>query len=148
MSNILLTKSQLLQGSQYTEELEIEGLGKVKVRALSDGEKTQIEAEHMLAMHDAGINSEDLTGAIKASDISIEKTVALARLGKERGWKIAAKALSVPGGEEWSVDEAKGLHEDIIDQIVVKAEVLSKGKRGQVESFPGKQTGVGSEAVN
>ena len=145
MNCILLTKAQLLQGSLYTEELQIEGIGRVKVRALSDGERTEIEAQYMIGLHDAGITPKDLGGG--KPELTIEKTVHMANLAKEKDWKIAAKALSVPGGEEWFVEDAKGLHEDIILAVVQKAELLTSGKRGQIESFPGQSGGLGSEVA-
>lgn len=145
---VILTKAQLLAGSKYTEEIEIKELGgKVKIRALSDGEMSQIESQHMIDMGSLGIDYQGLQSMKYTPEImTIDRAAKVAQLAKERAWKIVALALSVPGGEEWTPEEASGLHESTVDLILTKAEELSKGKRGQLESFRGDAGGMADKS--
>jgi hypothetical protein len=128
---IVLTKDQILSGSKCTEEFAVEKLGgAVKIRALTDGELTKIDAKHLKTLSQAGIGPKDLGGI----DITLEQSAVIAESAKELIWSIVALAMSVDG-QEWTAEEVSGLDEDLIEAIAARVEEMSRGKRGQVESF-------------
>ena len=128
---IVLTKDQILQGSKYTEEFAVEKLGgAVKIRALTDGEITKIDAKHLKTLSQAGIGPKDLGGI----DITLEQSAVTAESTKELVWSIVALAMSVDG-QEWTPEEISELDEDLIEAIAARVEEISRGRRGQVESF-------------
>ncbi len=117
---IVLTKDQILSGSKYTEEFAVEKLGgAVKIRALTDGELTKIEARHLKNLSAAGISPEDLGGigvkacphcgglvkdAGSAKGVTLEQSAVTAESAKERTWSIVALAMSVDGQERIAED--------------------------------------------
>lgn len=137
---LILTKNQILEGTKYVEEFPVKELGgAVKIRALSDGELTKIEARHLRNLSAAGIPSGALgsLGVIdedEKQEITLEQSVAIVESTKERIWSIVALAMSIDG-QEWTVEEVSMLNEELTNAIAARAEVISGGRPGQAESF-------------
>ncbi len=132
---IVLTKDQILQGSKYTEEFAVEKLGgAVKIRALTDGELTKIEARHLKNLSAAGITSDDLGHMGASKKLTLEQSASTAESAKERTWSIVALAMSVDG-QEWTAEDVSQLGEELTEAIAARVEDISRGRRGQAESF-------------
>ena len=152
-----LTKAQILQGVKYVEEFHVEELdGEVKIRALSDGELSVIEGNHLANMGKIGIGldtfgpfaeEEGLSGEADGTaeggrdryrkiveKMELDKVNDIALSAKKRQWEICSRGLTVDG-EQWTVEDVQALPEIIIEKIAARIEEISRGRPGQVENF-------------
>lgn len=145
---MLLTKTMILQGVKYTETIFIEELsGEVKIRALSDGEFTRIEADYITELGKLGISYDDLQGLqeAKAESIDLDKSGGMSLVTRQRQWAICALALSVD--EQWTVEDVQQLPGPAIDKIAERAETISKGGPDQVKNFRSQLGGPEAEVT-
>lgn len=145
---MLLLKTQILQGVKYNETIFIEELdGEVKIRALSDGEFSMIEASYIAELGKLGISYDDLQGLqeAKTEGIPLVKSGFMSLATRQRQWEICTKALSVD--EQWTVEDVQQLPGPAIDKITARAEEISKGRPEQVKNFREQLGGPESEAA-
>ncbi len=121
---IALTKAQVLQGRNYTEQVYIPALnGEVVIRVLTGGEMARLKAMPTrglkLSLADlAGASGSDPNRAMEeAARIQFDmESIAIAN--EEQRFFSVACGLSVPGGEMWSVEEAEAIKPtEAIEQI-------------------------------
>jgi hypothetical protein len=158
----ILTKAQILQGSSYTEDFEVLELeGKVKIRALSDAELTQIDAEYFTYLTQNGVKAEmiyafsDVDPCIcphckkqfrNRDEMNLAQSMTIVKGRKEKNWKLAALGLSI-GEDKWTVEEvAKIKPEEAVTQIADRILVISGGTQDQVDSFRGDDSSPGTDS--
>lgn len=138
-----LTKAQILQGRNYTEEVHVDALdGEVLVRVLTSGEVEQIKAVPARGM---SLSFEDLDAA------QAEGAQADARLNmdmeqmflsqSEARFMTVAWGLSTPGDEAWTVEDARSLGSEAVEQIakeVWRISNVSEADLDALSSFRGK----------
>jgi len=92
----ILTKEKLLQGIELTETVHIDGLGRVRIRPLSDGELNKVQSMRAKALMEekTGNNQKDFAHFTEVSYEADCETVAI--------------GLSV-GEEHWTAEEVKGI---------------------------------------
>lgn len=136
---MVLTKAQILQGVKYVEEFFIEELnGSVKIRALSDGELVNIEANYVIELGKLDINFNNVNELkeddSKFKELDLQKSGNLTLISKKREWEICAKALSVDG-DAWTVEDVQNLPSKVIEKIVKRVDEISRGTVEEADNF-------------
>lgn len=104
---MLLTKAQILAGRNYTEQVYIAALGgEVKIRPLTDGELTRLQAE-LLAKFNLPEGVSPNGFELGKLDLSKFDLGSLVEAQRNMEWQIAA--LCLVDEEPWTVEEIKSL---------------------------------------
>jgi hypothetical protein len=112
--SIYLTKAQLLNGAAYFEVLDLKSVkGKVRVRGLTEAEKSLIDADFFKSGMDsslAGLNADDQKAAQMKAGFDI--------MSKEADAKCQAVAFGLScDGELYTIDEIRGMPALAIQEI-------------------------------
>ncbi len=110
--NSVLKKSDILKGQEKTKKIEVKSLGgSIFIRALSDGEATQIQEK---VMEGSSPSQED------EDKVKFDPQVAI-RNSREARYMLVASGLSnKDNDEEWSPEDVGRLKREIIEEIADK----------------------------
>lgn len=118
----ILTKADILKGVRSSESVEIEGLGTILLRPLTDGEHAQAEIVYSQAINAEIIPLTDkfrekVKGTKKqGSDIQLKLDMGkLMQAETDRNNYVAACGLSVD--EQWNIEEVKSLKPGIPKKV-------------------------------
>jgi hypothetical protein len=149
-----LKKSDILRTTKGSEEMEIEGLGPVLLRPLSEGEYQKSQAMILTAV--SAITSSDVLRKRKpGTDLldDVEVRFDLGELTKgefEANSYIASCGLST-NGEKWTVEEIKSISPPGFIEKIAREVCRISGVGGDIEdligSFRQKPGGAGSVVI-
>lgn len=140
----ILTKADILKGVRSSESVEIEGLGTILLRPLTDGEYSraqQMNIAAITAMTDIPALKKEVRSRQKkgkpTDDITLDIDVnKYTEATKESRYFVAACGMSV--NEPWSVDEVKAMKPGIPDRIataVYKITNVAPGDQAALTMF-------------
>lgn len=128
--NNRLTKAQIIAGARFRKTINIEGLGEIVIRPLTDAEWAEIEMATI----------EPLRAQIRDDETSVEQVVHKVNLHDLAVAQLKAARLIVRAGlsvdEEWTLEEVQALPAGIVHTLAREVNKLTGASTTYADLVP------------